>query len=146
MANTVHALKTLSSSVVFLGIGAPEVGLYRAFGKHDRVNLLDARTRKTAIPLPKCSSPNRRRCKPSMTRWHWPNETREAWVNAVRGVRDGELSETRPPSPTDAGRRTGATAWQKPVLLTGGTRRASRPLRRDGRVRCAVPRLDWGIG
>ena len=69
-------------SVGLLGIGAPELGLYRALESMIAVNLLDARTRKQRIAAAEAQFQQAQMQAVSDT-LALANETREAWVNAV---------------------------------------------------------------
>ena len=69
-------------SIGLLGIGAPEVGLYRALESMIAVNLLDARTRKQRIAAAEAEFQHAQMQAVSDT-LALANETREAWVNAV---------------------------------------------------------------
>ncbi|MFD2738027.1 TolC family protein [Sulfitobacter aestuarii] len=69
-------------SIGLMGIGAPEVGLYRAIESAIAVNLLDARTRKERVALAEAAFQQAQMSAVNDT-LSLANETREAWINAV---------------------------------------------------------------
>ncbi len=69
-------------SLGLMGIGAPELGLYRALESTIAVNLLDARTRKQRVALAQAQF-QQAQLEAVNDTLRLANDTRQAWINAV---------------------------------------------------------------